>query len=121
MNLLNLKKVSLISIACSISLMSSTIFACLPEVPPAVTETRSNNPNFEGISLPTEAGSDLARKQLVVFLNITANSARDSQSKGQCCSAIFESGCSFSNGHGYGGQYNRKPSVSSYFRLKANH
>ena len=82
MNLIKLKKVSLISIACSISLMSSTIFASFPEAPPAVTETQSPKAISDDIAVPPGAGSKLARNQLVVFLNIsTIDAIKDAQFK----------------------------------------
>ena len=82
MNLIKLKKVSLISIACSISLMSSTIFAYFPEAPPAVTETQSPKAISDDISVPPGVRRDLANKQLVVILNIsTIDAIKDAQFK----------------------------------------
>ena len=82
MNLFKLKKVSLISIACSISLMSSTIFAYFPEAPPAVTETQSPKAISDDISVPPGVRRDLANKQLVVILNIsTIDAIKDAQFK----------------------------------------
>ena len=75
-------RINKVAVACSFCLLASTLLACLPEALPAVAEPRSNKPNFQDISLPEGAGSALAKKQLVVFLNISAIDAiKDAQFK----------------------------------------
>ena len=77
-----LSRINKVAVACSFCLLASTLLACLPEALPAVAEPRSNKPNFQDISLPEGAGSALAKKQLVVFLNISAIDAiKDAQFK----------------------------------------
>jgi hypothetical protein len=79
---MRLSRINKVTVACSFCLLASTLLACLPEALPAVAEPRSNKPNFQDISLPEGAGSDLAKKQLVVFLNISAIDAiKDAQFK----------------------------------------
>jgi len=79
---MRLSRINKVTVACSFCLLASTLLACLPEALPAVAEPRSNKPNFQDISLPAGAGSDLAKKQLVVFLNISAIDAiKDAQFK----------------------------------------
>jgi len=77
-----LSRINKVTVACSFCLLASTLLACLPEALPAVAQPRSNKPNFQDISLPAGAGSALAKKQLVVFLNISAIDAiKDAQFK----------------------------------------